>query len=202
MKKCSKCKESKDESFFSRDKYRPDGLTSWCKACRSSLYQSKRESTLAQQKEYADKNRNVRRAYGREYYSLNKEVVAKKGRAIYLKNHEAIKQRHREYNKQYLQDNREMSYAKTQRRRARKKGNGVFAISKPELRKLYSSPCYYCGAVKAGHADHVVPLAKGGRHSVGNLVPACAPCNMSKGSKFLSQWRRDLLVARKVMEVL
>jgi 5-methylcytosine-specific restriction endonuclease McrA len=30
------------------------------------------------------------------------------------------------------------------------------------------------------HIDHVVPLSAGGRHSLDNLVLACAPCNLSK----------------------
>ena len=30
--------------------------------------------------------------------------------------------------------------------------------------------------------DHVYPLAKGGAHTPGNLVVACAPCNRLKGN--------------------
>ncbi|WP_306317623.1 MULTISPECIES: HNH endonuclease [unclassified Streptomyces] len=37
--------------------------------------------------------------------------------------------------------------------------------------------------------DHVIPLSKGGRHAIGNLMPACMPCNMSKSASFLSVWR-------------
>lgn len=192
MKQCSKCRQTKVKDLFSKDKYRPDGFTSWCKLCRSELYQSKREETLIQQKEYTKQNKYVRLSYSKKYYEKNRELISEKSKINYFKNHELIKQRHREYNKTYLQNNKEMSYAKTQRRRARRKGNGVFAISKAEIKKLYNSPCFYCGNTIAGHADHVVPIAKGGRHSIGNLVSACAPCNMSKGSKFLSQWKKDL----------
>ncbi len=42
--------------------------------------------------------------------------------------------------------------------------------------------------------DHVVPLSKGGEHSEDNLVPACAPCNLSKGNKTgaaFNRWRRQ-----------
>ncbi|MFI8830536.1 HNH endonuclease [Streptomyces afghaniensis] len=33
------------------------------------------------------------------------------------------------------------------------------------------------------HVDHLVPLARGGAHSLSNLVPACQRCNTSKGAK-------------------
>lgn len=40
--------------------------------------------------------------------------------------------------------------------------------------------------------DHVVPLAKGGTHSVGNLIPACRTCNRRKHGRFAVQWKRVL----------
>ena len=76
-------------------------------------------------------------------------------------------------------------------RRLRKLSNGVFNISIKELKRLYSSPCIYCGSNNSIQADHVIPISKGGVHSIGNLVPACSRCNQSKSNKFLSQWKRD-----------
>lgn len=35
----------------------------------------------------------------------------------------------------------------------------------------------------ATHADHVVPVAHGGDDTLGNLLAACADCNLAKGSK-------------------
>jgi hypothetical protein len=40
------------------------------------------------------------------------------------------------------------------------------------LRRL---PCAYCGG-PGGTVDHVIPLARGGHHAEGNLVPACRSC--------------------------
>lgn len=36
--------------------------------------------------------------------------------------------------------------------------------------------------------DHIKPLARGGKHEIENLAPACLPCNCSKGTKLLSEW--------------
>ncbi len=46
--------------------------------------------------------------------------------------------------------------------------------------------CLYCGA-PAEHADHVLPRNLGGTDE-GNLVPACAPCNLSKNDAPLVWW--------------
>ncbi len=41
MKPCSKCELVKNESDFSKDKYRKDGLRSQCKSCMKEYQQSK-----------------------------------------------------------------------------------------------------------------------------------------------------------------
>ncbi|SFN87341.1 5-methylcytosine-specific restriction endonuclease McrA [Roseovarius lutimaris] len=47
--------------------------------------------------------------------------------------------------------------------------------------------CQYCGAKGELTFDHVVPRARGGVTSWENVVAACSPCNLSKGSKSLRQ---------------
>lgn len=44
--------------------------------------------------------------------------------------------------------------------------------------------CHYCGEKflpKELTMDHVVPMARGGSTTPGNVVAACAPCNKKKG---------------------
>lgn len=48
--------------------------------------------------------------------------------------------------------------------------------------------CVYCGAFPRGwqlQIDHVIPVSKGGRSDVINLVTACWPCNIRKNDKLL-----------------
>ncbi len=50
--------------------------------------------------------------------------------------------------------------------------------------KTASGLCHYCGRkypFKQLTMDHVVPLARGGTTSPGNVVPCCRNCNKAKG---------------------
>jgi len=49
--------------------------------------------------------------------------------------------------------------------------------------------CTYCGSDKQLEGDHIVPLSRGGSNAFANLATACRPCNVSKGSKTLKEWR-------------
>lgn len=60
----------------------------------------------------------------------------------------------------------------------------------------YANSCAYCGAPGDLHMDHIVPLSRGGRHSIGNVVPACQRCNLSKHNKYVTEWKRT---TREVM---
>jgi len=47
--------------------------------------------------------------------------------------------------------------------------------------------CQYCGSRGDLTFDHVVPRASGGITSWENVVAACSPCNLKKGSKSLTR---------------
>ncbi|OUD10898.1 HNH endonuclease [Marivivens niveibacter] len=47
--------------------------------------------------------------------------------------------------------------------------------------------CQYCGGKGDLTFDHVLPRAHGGITSWENIVAACSPCNLRKGSKLLKQ---------------
>jgi hypothetical protein len=49
--------------------------------------------------------------------------------------------------------------------------------------------CVYCGADKPLEGDHIVPLSRGGSNALTNLATACRPCNLSKASSTLEEWR-------------
>ena len=55
--------------------------------------------------------------------------------------------------------------------------------------------CQYCGSKGDLTFDHVVPRASGGVTSWQNVVAACSPCNLKKGSKSLK--RAGMSLSRK-----
>jgi len=148
--------------------------------------------------------------YGKQYRANNSEQIAASKRDWYLRNPERLSQmttawreanpeKVREYkrayklrnpdkDRQYYEQNKwryEISRAK---RRAIKAKASIYVITAKDVSKIMSRPCIYCGA-KAEHLEHVIPLSRGGLHSIGNLAPACAKCNLSKGAKLIVEWK-------------
>jgi len=48
--------------------------------------------------------------------------------------------------------------------------------------------CKYCKQPCSPTIDHVVPIARGGRHEPSNVVPACRACNSSKAAHLIHEW--------------
>lgn len=64
--------------------------------------------------------------------------------------------------------------------------------------------CQYCGAKGDMTFDHVIPRCRGGKTTWANVVAACGPCNLKKGSRLLKQANMALkrLPARPDAQVL
>ncbi|WP_274428158.1 HNH endonuclease [Desulfosarcina sp. BuS5] len=58
-------------------------------------------------------------------------------------------------------------------------------------RRIAKGLCHYCGRntpVKELTMDHIVPLARGGKSTKGNLVTACKECNNNKKNLLPMEW--------------
>lgn len=108
--------------------------------------------------------------YGRKYQEANKD----KSNANVAKRRKENPEKFRAYWNNY---------------RTLKLEGSVFLITDKELKKLLASPCFYCHKVAKIEIDHVIPLSRGGRHSIGNIVPACRSCNASKSDRLITEWR-------------
>ena len=77
---------------------------------------------------------------------------------------------------------------------------GFVAFGEAEWRKLlrqYDRRCAYCGICSDTlEKDHVIPLTRGGRHAISNILPACKSCNISKYDHLLVEWRYSRREAR------
>ena len=85
--------------------------------------------------------------------------------------------------------------AKRQRRRAAQ-FNATGEYTFRELMVQYRRQgytCAYCGTKPSElpDAEHVVPLSKGGRNDMTNIVAACRTCNSDKRDLLLADWNTD-----------
>ncbi|MFB6535094.1 HNH endonuclease [Streptomyces noursei] len=71
--------------------------------------------------------------------------------------------------------------------RARRYGADHEPYSRAAVFERWGSCCCYCDR-EATTLDHVAPLGFGGHDEERNVVPACQPCNSSKGRKTLAEW--------------
>ncbi len=59
-------------------------------------------------------------------------------------------------------------------------------------RRCATGICHYCGKhlpAKELTMDHIVPIARGGKSTKGNVVPCCPDCNTKKKSSLLMDWK-------------
>lgn len=151
-----------------------------------------REAVLAKQRARRHNNPEAVRAQEQIYRDRDREKINQRAALYRAANREAINARVREWGVLNI----ERKLAHNQARRARKIGNGSFLVTSKDLARMknrFSNVCGYCSGnfTKSNpmHIEHVLPIVRGGSHSVGNIIPACAACNLSKRDKTVMEWR-------------
>jgi 5-methylcytosine-specific restriction endonuclease McrA len=148
-------------------------------ACREA-FRRRRDAAdrAARQRAYYAATRDARRAYARAWHARrDRDELAARRAAYRAANLEA----HRTYARRG-----------EWRRRARLAAADVRTVTERDLRRLelrQAGACAYCGELRPLTLEHVVPIARGGRHAIGNLALACLSCNSSKGPRLLVEWR-------------
>ena len=173
-KTCSKCLQTKPYEEFGNHKKTLDGKYSSCFVCtrvmRKAYRGRNKESIKKQLSDNYRRNRGKRLAYVAERYKQNPQPI-------------------KDAAKRWQKRNPEYFAAYQRQRTARKRNNDLRYVSKKELQSMYKKPCIYCGTKNNIEIDHIIPIARGGRHSIGNLTPACMSCNRSKRHLFVMEWR-------------
>ncbi len=103
-------------------------------------------------------------------------------------------QAHLKYMKKWRAANPERARAYVRlsghRRRAAAGGEFIRVDDWEALLKKFKGCCAYCGAQSVRiEADHRVPLSRGGKNTIANIVPACRPCNRRKWTKTEDEFR-------------
>lgn len=187
IKTCSKCKESKDVSLFSRNRAMRDGYSNWCKPCCSDRARERykdpmvRERMAARCREYEERHKEKRAKIKKARYEANKDEWNARARKWHKDNPERV----REKAKRYREKHPEKYAAQTRTYNAKRRSVVRSGVSSSELKDWTMSRekiCHWCEAPcdESFHIDHYYPISKGGRHELDNLVISCPSCNLEK----------------------
>lgn len=160
-------------------------------AQRKSHYIANKERIDTQRKKYRAINKEKQNLYAREYYAVNKEQMNASGREYYAANKEEYAARAKVY---YQTEKgilvRRHGHVK---RKAAKRSAYQIPYTSEQLKTRQSDfdkNCAYCGqSLKQGmHVDHFLPIYAGGSDALGNILPSCPTCNLSKGKSDPWAW--------------
>jgi len=152
-----------------------------------AYYLANKDKIVEYQRAYGQANRDRLAERGREWRELNKDKKALLDSAY----GKANRDKGNASNSAWKKAHPERHANSEQVRRARKAGNGVFEVSAKEALRIRNSPCVHCGAPGPSDMDHVISIARGGRHSIGNLQALCKGCNSRKSAKFYIEFKHN-----------
>ena len=177
MKYCSTCKQEKDSSLFASDKRSPDGLNYQCKSCKNIRAKKYREKDI----EHTRLLNNARVARWQKAHPEIKNIYQNRYSKAHPEIHKSYREAHREKYRVHHRNRYSLLLGVP--------GNGITEKQWKELKESYLHTCVYCGKKTYRlEMDHVVPITKGGYHSIDNIVPACRNCNSSKNNHNLLSW--------------
>lgn len=145
------------------------------KAWRQRQTPEKQEEIRAQIREWHQINRTEQNVKRRNHYTRNRDYYLRmfKANGEKRKSLPDFKEKQAHYRKR----------AKAVRRSRQASGN--FTLDDWRwLLDLYENKCAYCDMeLMQPTQDHVIPLSKGGTHTLSNIVPACMKCNQKKNAQ-------------------
>jgi 5-methylcytosine-specific restriction endonuclease McrA len=167
--RCEPCRAA--ASTYQKDHYRRNADRK--RAAARARYAAKREEIKAAQRARNAANREGKAEASRQWYEANRERALDLARA-------------------WAKANPDARNAARARRRFSLTTNDLRLVTARDWARLcvrYGNRCAYCKASGPLTQDHIVPVVRGGRHAIGNLLPACASCNSRKRHRLIVEWR-------------
>jgi 5-methylcytosine-specific restriction endonuclease McrA len=184
-------REHPDE-VHARDKIYDDKRSEGKHAYNITYYAEHQEAELARSALYKEEHRGEGREKNAAYRLANPEKIntyrlahleedRERSIAYRLKNLNKI----REYVASWKKANPHLVRSYSKNRRAYKANAPINDLTSAQWLEIQASQdhrCYYCGKRRKGKLtqDHIIPLSKGGSHTLSNVIATCRSCNSSK----------------------
>ena len=192
LKKCNKCQTERLVSEFHKDKSKEDGLRTICKECTKIYHKDYEIQNKEYRKNYSIVNKSRKALNNKIWRLANEGYNQNYYRAYRAANRERLKELSRKYYKTLAGKNSRMR--NNHKRRALKRSALVENFSPLDVFLRDKYRCQICGVKtrpdyknpyhpKYPNLDHIIPLSKGGEHSMKNTQCLCFQCNTTKQNK-------------------
>lgn len=191
---CSCCKRVKPLNSLSLSKNRRYGRHSYCKQCCNEI--ASNEESLAKRRVYRQTReldpqyRERRKQALDEWRHANMDKLREQSKLRYANDPihvEMIAKSNRKWQLSHPMKMREYQM----RRRSRLIYSTIGTVDYDLILKQYGMHCHICDQAILSHQtlnmDHVIPLARLGKHASDNIKPSHAICNYRKGYKLLEE---------------
>ena len=150
------------------------------------------------QKKWRENNKEAEKIRKKKWVQENPELNAQQTERWRQRYPERVA----EVNKRTYEKNKIKFFERNMRRKAMQLEAQVGTVNYKEILSRDNYICHICGGViqpNDVHFDHVIPLARGGPHSMDNIKVAHSFCNLSKGSMMMDEYSE--YIKRKAKQI-
>lgn len=177
---------------------------SWYRQYNKKYYENNKETINKSNREYYQKNRIRILLKNREYFIEHRDEKLQYHKDYHRKNWEWMKEKYKDKRKAYRQTEECKLIMAAVRQNRRTNGwkkltvDEIKKVQKKNEKKYGELSCCYCqtpfrklmNVTKVIQSEHLIPLSRGGMHTIRNLDFACIFCNASKGTMKKSEYLR------------
>ena len=176
--------------FFPKGKTCADGMMHRCKKCnykRIKKWRTENKDRVNKSNSEWNKRNPDKIKKARAAKEKRDPIKYKKMRhASYIKNRDEKIARV----KNWIKNNPEKARCSKKQRKIKERKNGI-TLTELEWNQtllFFGGKCAYCGTSENVGKDHFVPIAKGGKRALGNMIPCCCSCNARKSFVDFDKW--------------
>lgn len=208
-KRCSSCGQTKGNTDLNKRKRSKDGLQAWCRECERAAhakrYAQNPAATLERGRRWRAANPERAREASRRQYAASPDARREAKRRWRLHNPDAVRDgfaswraRNADYDRERTRlrhlANPEAARQQARQRRDQMRSNGEFEVfTRQEIGERDGWVCGLCALPidqslpwphpQSQSLDHLIPLARGGRHTRSNSQITHLICNLRRGIK-------------------